>query len=228
MALCDVQRDGMEVNMDYSNKEEVINALLGTRLPEQIKEIMEKTSNEIKNDSDFYRQLGGFKIYAYKYMGQELRNDEEFILEHVDECIYYASEKLTGSKEFMTKALQKAVNPRKVVHSASLELKKDKSFILDALAHDDEGYLVLEADIEIQKSPDIQAVVLTKYEPEQTLKAIKQNIAEVEKQGQETNTLLQQKEVELSSLEEEAKIIAEAEVLIKKQTEKEGQDIGEN
>lgn len=41
------------------------------------------------------------------------------------------------------------------------------------------------------------------------------------------NTVLQQREEELSALEAEEKIISEAEALIDKQTEKEGQDIGE-
>ena len=40
-------------------------------------------------------------------------------------------------------------------------------------------------------------------------------------------SILQQREEELSTLEAEAKTIAEAEALIDKQTEKEGQDIGE-
>ena len=39
---------------------------------------------------------------------------------------------------------------------------------------------------------------------------------------------LQQRETELTSLETEEKTITEAEALIEKQTEKEGQDIGEN
>ena len=41
------------------------------------------------------------------------------------------------------------------------------------------------------------------------------------------NTVLQQREEELSALEAEEKMISEAEALIDKQTEKEGQDIGE-
>lgn len=125
-------------------------------------------------------------------------------------------------------ALRRAIRPRQVVRSASSQLKKDKSFILDALANDDEGYLVLEADIEIQKDPDIQAVVLTKYDPEQTLQYIKKNIAEIEEQAQRKKTPLQQRDAELSSLEAEEKTIAETKVLIEKQTAKEGQDIGEN
>lgn len=214
--------------MDYNNKKDVINAILNAHLPEQIKEIMEKASNEIKNDKNFYRELNGFSLYAYKYMGESLKNDEEFILEHVDECIYYASENLRGNKEFMSKALQKASRPRTVVISASSDLKSDKTFIIEALSNDTEGYLVLDANIEVQKDPDIQAIVLTKYEPEQTLKAIKQNISELEEKKQKATTPLKQKDQQLAALELEEKAIAKVETLIDKKTEKESQDIGEN
>lgn len=217
------------MDYDYSNKGDVISAISSARTPEEIKEIMEKTSDEVKNDPDLYLQLErkGLHIYAYRYMGEKLKNDEKFILEMVDERIPWASEELKKNKDFMKKALRRAIRPRCVVSNASSQLKSDKSFILDALANDDEGYLVLDADIEIQKDPDIQAVVLTKYEPEQTLQYIKNNIAEIEEQAQRKKTPLQQRDDELSSLEAEKQTIAEEEALIDKQAEKEGQDIGE-
>lgn len=214
---------------DYSKKEDVISAIKYARSPEEIKEIMESASDEVKNDPDLYSRLStyGLHLYAYRYMGEKLKKDEKFILENVDQRIYWSSEELKGNKEFMEKALRKAINPREVVSSASPLLKKDKSFILDALSQDNEGFLVLDADVKIQKDPDIQAIVLTKYEGEKTLEYIKKNIEEIEEKNHKKKTPLQQKNAELSSLEAEEKTISEAEALINKQAEKEGQDIGE-
>lgn len=174
--------------MDYNNIDEVIDTIKEKcYVDHDIKgavKMVEDAPEGLRNDKNFFRKLRmrlefGFSNFC-KCIGEELSNDEDFILEMAQgegNNLSCASEQLRGKREFMERACT-ILDPRYVVANASPELKGSKDFILMALDNTDEGWLITSADEKLFDDEDIRKVISEKYDGQRVITRMEQIKAE--------------------------------------------------
>lgn len=202
--------------MDYNNIDEVIDTIKEKcYVDHDIKgavKMVEDSPEGLRNDKNFFRKLRmrlefGFSNFC-KCIGEELSNDEDFILEMAQgegNNLSCASEQLRGNREFMERACT-ILDPRYVVANASPELKGSKDFILMALDNTDEGWLITSADEKLFDDEDVRKVISEKYDGQRVLDRMEAIKEETKRREQ-----LQQKKAERDALQAKAQEYTELE-----------------
>lgn len=187
--------------------------------------VLEHAGDTVRNDKQFFIKALQKDGHLYRYVGKALKDDTDL---KMISAINILEERFSNANTFEEKVNMFLSRVKNGVSMREEDKPRPYSFSAELRNYELRNNFRPGIDDKIQEES-----VFVQESPEEIRRQIEllthiKDVALSKEKAIQSVSPLQQREDELSSLEEEEKAITETEALIEKQTSKEGQDIGEN
>lgn len=190
--------------------------------------VVKYASDTVRNDRQFFIEILQEEGSLYQYIGDSLKNDSDLkLISAISILGEKWNKKFSRTPTFEDKVNKFLSYVKNGVKIPGEEKSRPYSFSVELRNYELSKNFRPGIDDKIQEDN-----VFVQESPEETKRQIElleriKGVASDKEENVQTISPLQQRECELASLQAEEKTILEAEALIDKQTEKEGQNIGE-